>query len=294
MNNDVQKNLQMLQDFFKQDEDIKKILLNLLKAKDSLVGTYQMQRFLRLLNRTTTQFQKFFKSFLPLLELSSLEYPDLLENFVDQFFQKLQEDLDKCDCTQMGIERLVFERFVSLKTEFLDIVHQNCVANKVSFDLKAIQKNCTSINELLNFYHSYIVNKLNYSQVFPIVLEKNNLVLCGKETSFSKNVFDKFPINLESRYIRILSYDENFVYVLIRDYGHATTLKIVKDHENVYVEYFIPTVTNFEKIQELPGLNRVSKYDDTGWATGSFKGNLEDLEEFITKIPTDLDIKRTF
>ncbi len=42
MNNDVQKNLQMLQDFFKQDEDIKKILLNLLKAKDSLVGTYQM------------------------------------------------------------------------------------------------------------------------------------------------------------------------------------------------------------------------------------------------------------
>lgn len=55
----------------------------------------------------------------------------------------------------MGIERLVFERFVSLKPEFLDIVHQNCVANKVSFDLKAIQKNCTSINELLNFYHSY-------------------------------------------------------------------------------------------------------------------------------------------
>ena len=249
---------------------------------------------MRLLNRTTTQFQKFFKSFLPLLELSSLEYPDLLENFVDQFFQKLQEDLDKCDCTQMGIERLVFERFVSLKPEFLDIVHQNCVANKVSFDLKAIQKNCTFINELLNFYHSYIVNKLNYSQVFPIVLEKNNLVLCGKETSFSKNVFDKFPTNLESRYIRILSYDENFVYVLIRDYGHATTLKIVKDHENVYVEYFIPTVTNFEKIQELPGLNRVSRYDDTGWATGSFNGNLEDLEEFIRKIPTDLDIKRTF
>lgn len=249
---------------------------------------------MRLLNRTSTQFQKFFKSFLSLLELSSLEYTDLLENFVDQFFQKLQEDLDKCDCTQMGIERLVFERFVSLKPEFLDIVHQNCVANKVSFDLKAIQKNCTSINELLNFYHSYIVNKLNYSQVFPIVLEKNNLVLCGKETSFSKNVFDKFPTNLESRYIRILSYDENFVYVLIRDYGHATTLKIVKDHENVYVEYFIPTVTNFEKIQELPGLNRVSRYDDTGWATGSFNGNLEDLEEFIRKIPTDLDIKRTF
>ena len=46
MNNDVQKNLQMLQDFFKQDEDIKKILLELLKAKDLLVGTYQIQRFL--------------------------------------------------------------------------------------------------------------------------------------------------------------------------------------------------------------------------------------------------------
>lgn len=53
MNGEAQKNLQMLQDFFKQDEEIKKILVNILQARDSLVGTYQMQRFLRLLDRAS-------------------------------------------------------------------------------------------------------------------------------------------------------------------------------------------------------------------------------------------------
>ena len=294
MNGEAQKNLQMLQDFFKQDEEIKKILINILQARDSLVGTYQMQRFLRLLDRANDQFQKVFQNFLPLLELSSEEHTNLFKNFVSYFFQKLQEDLQKCDCTEMGIYTVVTKRFSSLKPEFLDIVYQNCVANKVAFDFKKIEETCTSINELLHFYHAYIINKLNYSKVFPILFEKNNIVLCGEETAFSKNVFDKFPADLKSRYVRILSYDENFVYAIVRDYGHATSLKIKKDHEQVYVEYFIPTVTNFEKIQELPGLNRVSKYDDTGWATGSFRGNLEDLEEFIQKIPTDFDIKKVF
>ena len=86
MNGEAQKNLQMLQDFFKQDEEIKKILVNILQARDSLVGTYQMQRFLRLLDRASDQFQKVFQNFLPLLELSSEEHTNLFKNFVIFFF----------------------------------------------------------------------------------------------------------------------------------------------------------------------------------------------------------------
>ena len=160
--------LRDVQDFWEKDVEIKKILMDLLKAESSMNGVYQMQRYVNLLRRTTNSLEGIFKKMIPLLKgIPS----NLMLDFVTKFFAQIQIEIESCDCTAPGIHKLVTTRFSDMKESFLNVVNQNCVACYLWFDLKSIVEECTSINELLHFYHAYIINNLDYTQVGGLSIE---------------------------------------------------------------------------------------------------------------------------
>ena len=278
--------LRDVQDFWEKDVEIKKILMDLLKAESSMNGVYQMQRYVNLLRRTTNSLEGIFKKMIPLLKgIPS----NLMLDFVTKFFAQIQMEIESCDCTAPGIHKLVTTRFSDMKESFLNVVNQNCVACYLWFDLKSIVKECTSINELLHFYHAYIINNLDYTQVFPLISKKNNVILCGNSNSFSEQIFNKFPDDIDSSYVNIFSCTPELVFMIVRDYGHATSLKISQVDNGIDIEYFIPKAINFDKIAKLPGISRMNASTQLGWATGFFHGEIDDLGNFIRKIPTDMD-----
>ena len=191
----------------------------------------------------------------------------------------------------MGIKSLINTYFTYIKPSFSNAVHQNCIAD-AQFNLSAIVKECTSVNELLNFYHSYLINNLDYEEVFPLSNEKNQVYLFGTPNDISKEIIENFPSTIDSSYVHILSCGNDLVIMIIRDYGHATSIKIVKNQNEIDVDYFIPKVIDPEMIKKLPGYNRMNLNNHLGWATGNFRGTIADLFKFIEKIPTDQDFKR--
>ena len=76
--------LRGVQDFWEKDTEIKKILMDLLKAESSMNGVYQMQRYVNLLRRTTNTLEGIFKKMIPLLKISSekeFEFPQSVTLF---------------------------------------------------------------------------------------------------------------------------------------------------------------------------------------------------------------------
>ena len=107
--------LRGVQDFWEKDTEIKKILMDLLKAESSMNGVYQMQRYVNLLRRTTNTLEGIFKKMIPLLKgISS----NLMLDFVTKFFAQIQMEIESCDCTVSGIHKLVTTRFSDMKESF--------------------------------------------------------------------------------------------------------------------------------------------------------------------------------
>ena len=75
--------------------------------------------------------------------------------------------------------------------------------------------------------------------------------------------------------------------------GHALSMEITVAEEKARVEYFIPKICNVSMVNALPGINRVN-YDSYG-ATGVFETSPSllpfEVVDFLTKVPTDKDIK---
>ena len=275
--------------FLQKDIAIKKILMELAQAKDNLTGTYQMQRYVNLLRKTANSLEETFKNMIPLLKgIPS----NLMEDFIKKFFAQIQIDIANCDCTAPGIQELFTTRFSEQKESFLNAVNQNCIACYTWFDLRSITKECTSINELLHFYHSYIINNLNYEEVFPLNTEQNQVFLFGTPNEMTTQLLENFPSTIDSGFVYILSCSNDLAFMIIRDYGHATSIKISKTPDGLVFDYFIPKVINPDKVRKLPGFSTLNLNNRLGWATGNFRGTISDLFEFIEKIPTDQDIER--
>lgn len=81
--------------------------------------------------------------------------------------------------------------------------------------------------------------------------------------------------------------------MMIRDRGHALTIEIDIDGNEVLINYFIPKLCNINMINELPGVYKVKDNEYIG-STGIFKTSVNDLSKtlfkFISMVPTDYDM----
>lgn len=77
--------------------------------------------------------------------------------------------------------------------------------------------------------------------------------------------------------------------MMLRDFGHATTLDINIENDEAWIEYFIPKVCNYLMVNELPGVRKIDK--SSNWTKGTLRVKVSELGEylnnFIKMIPTD-------
>lgn len=194
-------------------------------------------------------------------------------------------------------------------------IYQECILKMTSGLDKELQKNlfgyninrkevesfekCKTINDYLHAFHFYIVNNEKIFHSMPVIDRKINkddepIILFGKENDLSRDLFNKYPVELGTGEVDILSFDDHLL-MMIRDVGHALSIDSTIENDNIRVSYFIPKSCNIEKVNKLKGVTKLDPLTSDMFSptNGEFVCKKEDFTsemiDFISNVPTDID-----
>lgn len=191
-----------------------------------------------------------------------------------------------------------YNTFISnMSIDFIDSVKNDCIGNSSKRDLSSIQK-AFSINEILHFFHSYILNNENVLQSIPVLKYKrsdNNysIKLRGVRVPVFEQLFNSFPTNLDCGWVEMASINNNKFLMMVDNSDSILTFEISLYNDIATINYVVPKISNIEIIDSLPG---VEKYgSDSSAVSGTFKVGVVDLNyellEFVSKLSDNLDTK---
>lgn len=281
-----------LQHFFEIDARIKKEMYNLSPSTIKYFDEYAIRKYTDELNDMLTYIFSELKCVaLDIFGKDSVFLAKIchLENTIKSNFYSSGFDIIKL--------KKFYNCFISnMSMEFINSVKNECVGYTL-FDGTASIEMAISINELLHFIHSYVVNNDNILQSIPLLNQKNNkynypISLRGVEVSTFEQLFEQFPIDLDVRWTDMVIINEKKLIMMVRDRGHALTIEITLNNDMARIEYFIPKLCNIDMINKLPGVNKVNK--DSIGATGAIEIPVNTLSktliDFISKVPMDSDM----
>ena len=236
--------------------------------------------------------------------LSTFGFSNDIRNTANNKIREVEEKISYDIYGNEDLKKAYKNSLSGMRTEFVKEVSKNCKGYSMQMELKLnelIEKSST-INELLHVFHSYIVNNDKLLQSLPVVKQKcsgrNKYTVYGMGSNdVADQIFDS--INLEKTRMGITDIIAlpDRVLMMIRDVGHATTLEIKKDKatNQLGVTYFIPKVCNVNKVNQLPGVTKVTENSPVASTNGMFQIETEDVGkcvvDFIEKIPGDMDIQ---
>ena len=183
----------------------------------------------------------------------------------------------------------------NMKMDFINTVKEECVGYSRGGTESIVKAN--TINEMLHYMHSYVVNNEDILQALPAINEKRNIyeypiTLRGYNVPVFDQLFTAFPVDLRVAWTDMVAISERKLLMLVRDRGHALSIEITLNGQNARLEYFIPKLCNVDMINNLPGVNRVN--ENSVGATGVVESSIEELPHtlynFISKVPMDGDM----
>ena len=191
-----------------------------------------------------------------------------------------------------------YNTFISnMSIDFIDSVKNDCIGNSSKRELSSIKK-AFSINEILHFFHSYILNNENVLQSIPVLKYKrsdNNysIKLRGVRVPVFEQLFNSFPTNLDCGWVEMASINNNKFLMMVDNSDSILTFEISLYNDIATINYVVPKISNIEIIDSLPG---VEKYgSDSSAVSGIFKVGVVDLNyellEFVSKLSDNLDTK---
>ena len=178
---------------------------------------------------------------------------------------------------------------------FIDNVKRECVG--YTFGSTTSVEMAVSVNELLHFIHSYVINNDEILQSIPLLNEKKNnydypISLRGVKSPVFEQLFNLFPLDLDCGWTDMVVINDKKLIMMVRDRGHALTIDISLNNDMARIEYFIPKLCNIEMINNLPGINKVN--ENSVGATGVMEVPINTLPsvlfDFISRVPTDNDM----
>ena len=227
----------------------------------------------------------------------------------NQTFSKKLEELSKIwinefiKCkTDINKLRAFYKAVVtSMDIEVIDDVGRNCVGYVPHFIPPYAIKKSNTINEMLHIIHSFVMNNEKILKSLNVVKRKvlSNeypVTIYGEVNDISMNLFKDFPDELDVGWTDIISFgDIGKVFMMVRDRGHALTIEIDYNEEDVLVNYFIPKICNAQMTNRLPGIRKVREnadpLDQTSGRFVTSKENLSsDIYHFIKMVPMDVNI----
>ena len=288
----MNKNYELLKDFFLKDIEIKKIIYNMRPPLEIVLNDEYLIKYTdkvyKELNYIIDSFQEIIRNF----DMNFLEnrFEDLKKNWLDIFIN--------CKTNLSRLESF-YKLYVTLmKKDLIDSVKKEYIGYCYRSHEESVSL-IQSINEMLHVMHSYIINNDNIYESLNIKQFKklnNNYPVryYGDENTIFQEIFNRFPLDLDCGWTDIVSFENlNKAIMMIRDRGHALTIEIDIDGNDAIIKYFIPKLCNINMINSLPGVNKVKNTEVIG-TTGMFKTSVNDLSNklyhFISMVPTDSDM----
>ena len=230
-----------------------------------------------------------------------LGMPSDIKNIVNDKFKNMELEFINCNYKLENLER-IYEKYVySMSSDSIKSISDNFYGYSIDRKEKEVLSSCNTVNDMLHAFHSYLVNNDNFYQNIPIIETKkineyeDEINLCGKETKLSKELYDNFPVEVSGCETDILSFDD-MILVMCRDIGHALTIEIHEEENDLRVNYYIPKVCNVEKVNTLRGVTKLNPEKSNMYSVtnGEFvikKENfVPEIVEFIKSVPTDNDV----
>ena len=179
--------------------------------------------------------------------------------------------------------------------DFINSVKQECIG--YYYGTTSSIETANSLNEVLHFLHSYIINNENILQSISLINQKQNefdypIQLRGNKSEIFEDLFEKFPTDIDVGWTDMVIINEKKLIMMVRDRGHALSIEITLNNDKARIEYFIPKLCNIDMINKLPGVNKVD--NNSVGATGIIEVDKNELPQvlfnFISKVPMDSDM----
>jgi hypothetical protein len=187
-----------------------------------------------------------------------------------------------------------------MSNEIINMTGQEIIGYYCHRDDRTILEASNSINEMLHVFHSIVVNTNKFYLIMPKLSEKTitssgePLRLFGRETKVAREMYDKWPVELDNGCTDILSLKDDKIIMMVRDRGHALTIEANKDGNDWYVNYLIPKLCNIDMINNLPGVRKVNDLSSYTIGQLRYKSDtalIDGVINFVSQVPTDADIK---
>lgn len=280
------KNFKKIENFFKIDLIIKNLINNTFPNNADRNNPSEIISYVQKLNDTIDRIE-----LLLLRIVRSFEFGSNIEEYIENTFKKYQQQVLDCGYNYYRLEQTFIKMFTSMSPELVKKVNEEIIGYSCFIDLEDILSQSTSINEILHVFHTYVVNNENILQSSMMQLEKGRTRLYGEKTPIATSIFDGLDNFMADSEKTILSISDNHIIIMLRDFGHATTLDINIDKENAWIDYFIPKVCNYLMVNSLPGIRKIEEGTYFPTAKGMIVVKTADLahyiNDFIKKIPTD-------
>lgn len=286
----MNEELKKVQDFFKTDIDVKKEIYdsvpNMVDMNDIDLKMKYVEDISKKVKEIKSQMLKVKQDF---------DVPKGEE--ISDFFAKIQEKILHFNYNNGDVQSLYMKTFADMDEKLIDEVNEVCVGYTGIEPSKLFNK-CSTINELLHVYHSYVCNNEEIYQSMPKLCEpkKNEagypIRLYGVENELARKIFDDFPLDMSCGWTDILSLDDR-VLMMVRDRGHALTIEM-QENENheITMNYFIPKICNVDMVNQLKGVRKVD--DKSSYTKGIINTSKEnavgELFQFISGVPMDKDM----
>lgn len=286
----IDSKLMKLQHFFEADLMIKKEMLNIAPPSDDQY--YDVVKYSNKVN----DFLDYIFSELKCISSDIFG----LESLVMEKITTMESDIKKmfyscgCDINKL---RLFYKDYISnMELKFINNVKKQCVGYSLWRGFSSAM-GAKTINEILHFLHSYILNNEYILNSMPLINEKKKdsdsvILLRGVKVQMFEQLFALFPKDLDVGMTDMVAVNERKLLMMVRDRGHALTIEITLNLQTARIEYFIPKICNVDMVNNLPGINKVNQ--ESVGATGVIEVPISDLPNtlfsFISKVPTDSDI----
>ena len=283
----MEENLGKIEDFFRYDLSIKRILYNATPRDEYSYDKSSVYEYYEKLYEALSDIEFYLNKICDLYFDSERDY---IKNFIKVV--KLQLNNSKDDYEKL--KKVYNMLFSNMREELVDKVGTNIVG--YTFSSVSLSQG-KSINEILHIAHKTITNNEHIYQGLPILFQKKNdegypITLYGKNIGVANTIYNHFPLDMSAGWTDIVSLNNNHMLIMVRDRGHALSIEIEKENDIYYIKYFIPKICNIDMVNSLPGVDKVD--EKSQYTIGVFKSNEQNLPDslytFISKVPMDKDM----
>ncbi len=285
----MDENLDNMETFFKYNLEVKNILHSTYPKEEYRYSKETLIEYSDSLFKALNDIEYYIKTI-----LDKFHFLEHNKKYFKNLIKAYKSELIKCGYDFNKLKHFYDICFANMSEDLVNKVGENCFGEG-GFGVSLSE--AKSLNEVLHVVHQTIVNNQNNYRNLPVLARKqnnkgNNITLYGTKNGISDKIFLSFPENLSTDYVEIMSLKDDRVIIMARDLGHALSIEIEKENDKYYVRYYIPKICNIDMVNNLKGVNKVTK--ESKYTVGVFETTQDklplEIADFVSKVPTDMDM----